>query len=84
MKKILILANFDVGLYKFRKELIQSLLDKGHEIYISLPDGNLVRNLERMGCKFIHTDVDRRGINLKTDIKLLNQYKKMVKKIRPD
>lgn len=84
MKKILILANFDVGLYKFRKELIQSLLDKGHEIYISLPDGKLVRNLERMGCKFIHTDVDRRGINLKRDIKLLKQYKKMVKKIRPD
>lgn len=29
MKRILILANFDVGLYKFRKELIQELLNQG-------------------------------------------------------
>ena len=48
MKRILILANFDVGLYKFRKELIQELLNQGNEVYISLPDGEIVRNLEEM------------------------------------
>ena len=36
MKKILILANNDVGLYKFRKEIIEELL-KENEVYISLP-----------------------------------------------
>ena len=34
MKKILILANNDVGLYKFRKELLLELL-KDNEVYIS-------------------------------------------------
>ena len=38
MKKILILANNDVGLYKFRKELVLELL-KDNEVYISLPYG---------------------------------------------
>ncbi len=71
MKRILILANFDVGLYKFRKELIQEMLKKDYEVYISLPDGELVRKLEKMGCKFINTPVDRRGINPKTDAKLM-------------
>lgn len=84
MKRILILANFDVGLYKFRKELIQELLNQGNEVYISLPDGELVRSLENMGCKFVNTAVDRRGINPKTDAKLMFFYKKLIKKLHPD
>lgn len=84
MKRILILANFDVGLYKFRKELIQELLNQGNEVYISLPDGEFVRNLEKMGCKFVDTSVDRRGINPKTDAKLMFFYRKLIKKLHPD
>lgn len=84
MKRVLILANFDVGLYKFRRELIQELLNQGKEVYISLPDGALVRNLEEMGCKFVKTDVDRRGINPVTDVKLMGFYRKLIKKRRPD
>lgn len=84
MKRVLILANFDVGLYKFRRELIQELLNQGKEVYISLPDGALVRNLEGMGCKFVKTDVDRRGINPVTDVKLMGFYRKLIKKLRPD
>lgn len=83
MKKILILANNDVGLYKFRKELIEELL-KENEIYISLPYGELVDKLISMGCKFIDTPVDRRGINPLTDLKLLNSYRKLFNKIKPD
>lgn len=84
MKRILILANFDVGLYKFRKELIQELLNQGNEVYISLPDGELVRTLERMGCKFVNTAVDRRGINPKTDAKLMLFYRKLIKRLHPE
>lgn len=84
MKKALILANFDVGLYKFRKELIQELLNQQYKVYISLPDGELVRPLEKMGCIFIDTPVDRRGMNPATDGKLLLFYRKLLKKIKPD
>lgn len=84
MKRILILANFDVGLYKFRKELIQELLNQGNEVYISLPDGELVHNLEEMGCKFVNTAIDRRGMNPKTDVKLMFFYWKLIKKLQPD
>ena len=42
--RILILTNFDVGLYQFRRELIQELLTK-NEVYISLPYGDLVSPL---------------------------------------
>ena len=32
--KILILANNDVGLYKFRKELIQELIRRGNKVIV--------------------------------------------------
>ena len=81
--KILIMANFDVGLYQFRRELIAELL-KSHEILISLPDGDLVRPLEEMGCRFLSTPVDRRGIDPKKDLGLLLQYFKMLRQEKPD
>lgn len=81
--KVLILANFDVGLYQFRKELIQSLL-KEHQVLISLPNGDMVRPLEDMGCTFYDTPMDRRGINPVTDLKLFVRYLKLLRQHKPD
>ncbi len=81
--KILILANFDVGLYRFRRELIARLLQE-NEVLISLPAGDLVRPLEDMGCRFFDTPVDRRGINPVTDLKLLLAYLRLLRQERPD
>ncbi len=81
--RVMILTNFDLGLYQFRKELIQELL-KDNEVIISLPYGELVEPLKNMGCKFIDTPVDRRGINPITDIKLFQNYRRLLKKEKPD
>lgn len=81
--KILILANFDVGLYQFRRELIEALL-KEHQVVLSLPDGDLVRPLEQMGCQFFDTPMDRRGINPVTDMKLFARYWKLLRQEKPD
>lgn len=81
--RVMILANFDVGLYQFRKELIEELL-KENEVIISLPYGELVEPLKKMGCKFIDTPVDRRGINPATDLKLFNEYRRLLKQENPD
>ena len=81
--KIMILANFDVGLYQFRWELIEALM-KDHRVVLSLPDGALVRPLEALGCRFLDTPVDRRGINPMTDLKLFWQYRKLLRQERPD
>ena len=82
--RVLILANMDIGLYKFRKELIEELLRRGHIIYLSLPQGDLVEPFVKMGCVFINTPVDRRGISLKTDFQLLLRYMGMMKEVNPD
>lgn len=82
--KVLVVANFDVGLYKFRKELLQEILNSGHEVYISLPNGDLVRPLVDMGCQFIETELDRRGMNPITDLKLIGKYRKILNQVKPD
>ena len=84
MKKILILANLDMGLYNFRKELLQRLLSDGYEVYISLPMGPRVADMEKMGCRFIETPVDRRGMNPLADFKLFLTYRKILKQVQPD
>lgn len=81
--KVMILANNDVGLYQFRKELIEELL-KEHNVVISLPYGNFVKSLEDIGCEFIDTPVDRRGINPIKDLKLFFTYWKILKQENPD
>lgn len=82
--KILMLANNDVGLYKFRKELLQTLIGNGDEVFISLPAGEYIPLLEKIGCTFCETPVDRRGMNPIKDMLLLQQYNRLVRKIKPD
>lgn len=82
--KILVLANFGMGLYNFRKELLEELIKQDNEVYISLPDDEYVPKLEKIGCKFIDTHLERRGTNPLTDFKLLLDYVGIIKRIKPD
>lgn len=82
--RILVLANFGMGLYKFRKELLQELVGRNIEVYISLPGDEYIPLLEKLGCKYIETNVDRRGTNPISDLKLIKFYKKIIKQIQPN
>jgi glycosyltransferase involved in cell wall biosynthesis len=82
--KILVIANFGMGLYNFRKELLEELIKQDNEVYISLPDDEYVSKLEKIGCKFVDTHLDRRGTNPLSDFKLLLNYIRIIKRIKPD
>lgn len=81
--KILIITNHSYMLYRFRRELIQEL-QKEHEVVLSMPFVGHEDDFKAMGLKCIDTDVDRRGINPKTDLKLMQTYRKLLKTERPD
>ncbi len=83
MKKVLILANNDVGLYKFRKELIEELCKK-NKVIISLPYGDLVEDLKKLGCKYIRQEFNRRGTNPLADLDQMIGYVELIKKVLPD
>lgn len=83
-KKVLILANSDVGLYNFRKELIARLLAEDFLVFLSLPFGPRVPGLVALGCSFIETPVDRRGKNFFHDLSQLKHYGRILRFIQPD
>ena len=82
-KKILIITNHSYMLYRFRKELIQKLLEDS-EVVISTPFVGHEADLKELGANCIKTEVDRRSINPFTDLKLLRTYKTILKQEKPD
>lgn len=81
--KFLIITNHSYMLWQFRRELIAQLQTKG-EVVLSMPFVGHEEDFQKMGCKCIETKVDRRGINPKTDLKLYNTYRKILKEEKPD
>ncbi|MBE6763307.1 MAG: glycosyltransferase family 4 protein [Ruminococcaceae bacterium] len=81
--RVMIVANNDVGLYKFRRELVEALL-RLHEVHICLPDGEYVANLQAMGCVFHPYEFDRHGTNPIAELKQISYYKSLLKSVKPD
>ena len=82
--RVLILANNDMGLYKFRCELLEELV-KNNEVYFCVPNGEFVEQIKKIGCEFIPCNLmERRGTNPVQDMKLLSFYNKVLKDNKPD
>lgn len=81
--KILIITNHSYMLYRFRKELIRTLMEE-HEVVLSMPFVGHEEDFRAMGLRCINTEVDRRGINPVTDLKLFAAYRRLLKQERPD
>lgn len=82
--RVLILANIDMGLYKFRRELLEELV-KENEVYFCVPDGEFVESIKEIGCKFVPcTLMNRHGTNPIQELKLISFYKKVLREINPN
>ena len=68
---VLILSNSDSGLYDFRKEVLQALLAEEKRVVVSVPDTGYVERLRQLGCEYLPTSFERRGMNPFKDLKLL-------------
>lgn len=84
MKKILILTNNDQGFVSFRKEVVEAFVQEGYDLHISVPDTGYIDKLKELGMTVYPASVDRRGMNPIKDLKLLNQYRELIKKVNPD
>ncbi|MCL2717326.1 MAG: glycosyltransferase family 4 protein [Lachnospiraceae bacterium] len=82
-KTILILANFSAGLYDFRGELLKRLINEYHVICV-IPDAAKAAELRDLGCELIITPINRRGMNPREDIKLIRDYRRIIKRVKPD
>lgn len=81
--KILIITNHSYMLYRFRCDLIKALMQE-HEVVLSMPFVGHEQDFMAMGLRCIKTDVDRRGINPRTDGELFLTYRRLLKQEQPD
>lgn len=83
-KTILFLVNHDITVYYFRLELVKRLREEGHRVVISTPFGDHIDVLRNLGCECVPIEVDRRGMNPIKDMKLMLEYWKLIRRIKPD
>ena len=83
-KTVLFLSNHFITLYFFRRELIERLISRGHRVVLSLPDDERNSYFKDLGCEIIVTPMSRRGLNPVEDLKLLRQYRRIMREVKPD
>lgn len=85
--RVLVLSNNAGGLYRFRAELLEALIKEGHEVSFCVPEEAndcSVKKLTALGCGFLRTTMNRRGINPFDDARLVIRYIRVIREKRPD
>ena len=83
-KLIALFTNNDDDIYCFRKELIEAIADNGYDILISCPYGEKFKLMQHIDYIYDNPDIDRRGTNIVSDLKLFIHYFFLLAKYRPD
>lgn len=83
-KKILFLVNHDVVIYNFRREMVEQFIKDGNEVHISSPYGERIDDLISIGTIYHEINMNRHGMNPKDELKILHEYEKLIKNIKPD
>ncbi len=84
MSKVLFLVNHEIAIYYFRLEIVERLLADGQQVLISSPPGELIEKLKAMGCEHHPISLERHGTNPIRDFILIQKYKRLLKKTKPD
>jgi len=84
MAKILLIANTDWYLYRFRLSLARFLRDQGMEVVLISPSGRFVSELEASGFRWVNWNVGRQSINPFGELNTLFDLLRIVKQEKPD
>ncbi len=82
--KIILFANTDWYLYNFRLGLAERIRKQGHQLLLISPPGPYSKKLQDMGYKWIPVDLTRRGMNPFSEIRAINQLRRIIKRESPD
>ena len=83
-KTILILVNKQTTILNFRLEVVAALVEAGYRVYVSVPEGDRLKEIEAVGAQIILTPMKKESTDPFHDLALLRTYKKMIRKVRAD
>jgi len=84
MKKVLLVANTAWTIYNFRFGLLSELVKNGYKVHVIGANDFDISKFDALGVKYTELKIDRKGRNPINDLKLLLEYKRLYKKIKPD
>ncbi len=82
--KIAIVLNTSWNIYNFRKGLVESLQNHGHEVFAVAPEDRYTEKVQSLGCQYIPVRMDSRGVNPAKDFFLILELFSIYKRIKPD
>ncbi|MDG5815541.1 glycosyltransferase family 4 protein [Chitinispirillales bacterium ANBcel5] len=80
---IVLLANTSWYLYNFRKKLILSLLENGHEVFVCAPFDSYSEKLEALGAKYRNIKLSQNSISIIKEVISLISIKNILKEVNP-
>lgn len=83
MQRILILSNDSFMLWKFRRELLRTMLASQMEVVIGVPAGAHFDDLQAMGCRTIDTPMSAFNTTPWQDLALYRRYVKLLQDEKP-
>ncbi len=83
-QKILIISNSGIGLYSFRRELIEELLKEGLEVVLAYPGNERNKEFISLGSRCINVQFDSSSTNPISDIKLFFKLYFLIKNEKPN
>lgn len=84
MKKVLIITNHSFMFWQFRRELAQTMVQRGYEVVLACPLGDRVEDLRGLGLKLVDTPLNRRGTSPVEELALYRRYRKLLEEQKPD
>jgi len=82
--KILVIANDTFTLFKFRYDMLKSLVNEGFEVYAVGPDDEYAGEIVKIGITYNKIEYLRTSLNPLSDVNLYKKYKNHIKKVSPD
>lgn len=83
-KIVLILANKQTTIINFRLEVVAVLVKEGYKVFVSVPVGDRIHEIEEVGAVVIKTQFEKNGTNPFEDFKLMMTYRKLIKETKAD
>lgn len=83
-KSILVLVNKQTTIVNFRLEVIDALVKAGYKVYVSVPYGGRLNEIEAIGAVIIKTQFEKNGKNPFKDFSLMLAYRKLIKETKAD
>lgn len=84
MKKIILFSCKDYNFYNFRSEFILKLKRLGYDVLLVSPYGEKIDYFTEKGIRFTNIDINRRGMNVLEELRLLRDIKKILIEEKPD